>query len=63
MSEFLPIINLPSGLEGVRVFIQILALHSFYVVFMCFKYTLFQICIEWWLANLVFLLFWNIYLL
>lgn len=40
-----PHLNLPSGLDGVCMFIQILAFHSFYVVFVCFIYTLFQICI------------------
>lgn len=35
----------PSGLEGVYIFIQTLALYSFYVVSVCFKYIFFQICI------------------
>lgn len=38
-------LNLPSGLEGVYIFIQTLALYSFYVVSVCFKYIFFQICI------------------
>lgn len=38
-------LRLPSRLEGMCIVVQTLALDSFCIVFLCFKYTLFQICI------------------